>query len=637
MLIHRSPEHSNDEHPRLSAVWLLACVALGLAWYLPLPPRNFSPDSLEFLEYADCIGRSWRGGEGAVPCAGASYWPPLLPLLLALLESVGLDPVVSFRVLSLCAQALLPLPAFILGRSLAGATAGRWAAFLVVLSTALRINAGMPDARQSGLLMGMLALSAWVMWVETARQRWMWAAGALFGMAIQLRSEAQLNLLLCVLATGAFVVLRTPESTTHDSSVTARPAPVHEGTSSRSVRHRFQSAVVRLRQEALRPVLTLFASTLAISIPLQLIGRQFQAQPTFFPRAWESLIVGWMSYFPLEVFIPLFGLGDMSTPLRGAVVASLLTRPDSAPYQERIALLAQQLQLNLPQLPYHVTQALPFFTLPLGGLGFVWLLSRPQSRRPLAFWALLLVPLLALMAIPQTFNPRLPESNLLFLPFAVSVLSGAGLASLHVSGGIWWQLRQRFWRPSTAAVAPPLKTSRWQALLDFGMAWGPLLLTAGLAVDLYEVARDDYQRVLIQRGDGTFDASPMVTEAAEWMRQHSSTQARVLASLSGASVPILAERTRESFPSYWEIPSRLASLRASGLGLAQAQGHAHQHTRGHAHGPEHFLVLTSLDQMEAPLAVEMWTRIAREPGMLSLAYFGEARGQWVAILRLLPG
>lgn len=569
--------------PDLTPGWLLACVLLGLVWYLPIPPRYFTPDSLEFLEYARCIQQNWHSGGPLSPCSGAGYWPPLLPLLLSLLTELGLEPVATLRGIALLSQALLPLPVFILGRYLAGATAGRWAALLVVLCTALRVNALLPDARQLGLLLSFLAWAVWVRWAETGRGRWMVLVGLLLGAATQLRSETQLSILLSAFLTVHFRLPADP------SGRYLRPG-------------RWISAL----RSAVSPLAKLFGGVLAVVLPLQLVGLHYQAQARLFPRAWESLIVGWMAFFPLDVFIPLFGIGGMATPLRRAVEASLATHPETAPLTQRLQIVWELLQDNLHHVPSHLSQAVPGFLLPLAVLGLVWVGLRPAFRGRLLLWGLLLFPLLPLIVLPQTFNPRMPESNLLFLSVVMSLMGGAGLAGMHTSESIftllWCQFRQ--------TSGPPLAPHPWRSRLALGLT---LLLSLGLMLN----ARWQYEALLHERGDGPFDSSPLVMEAAAWLNDNTRPQARVVASLSGSAVPILAGHPRLSFPSYWEVPGALTQLQRET-------------------GSETLLVLTSLDHIEAPLAVAEWLKRAHPNAPLSLAYFAQAKGQWVAIFRLLP-
>ncbi|MDP6932071.1 MAG: hypothetical protein QGG40_04105, partial [Myxococcota bacterium] len=78
---------------------------------------------MDVRSYLD-LARNLVGGEGI---EGLFYWPPLFPVLVALLASLGIPIEMAATGLVVAAGTLLVVPVFMLGSALGGVRAGRWA------------------------------------------------------------------------------------------------------------------------------------------------------------------------------------------------------------------------------------------------------------------------------------------------------------------------------------------------------------------------------------------------------------------------------------------------------------------------------------------------------------------------------
>jgi len=108
--------------------------ALGLFFGLALALRLafaripfLEVDSTAFLATA----RYWLGQGGVFQ--GAFYWPPLFPLMAALLAKTGLQLETALSLIPAFCGALLVFPLYLLGRDLFGEWGGKWAALFTAV------------------------------------------------------------------------------------------------------------------------------------------------------------------------------------------------------------------------------------------------------------------------------------------------------------------------------------------------------------------------------------------------------------------------------------------------------------------------------------------------------------------------
>ncbi|MFM7201193.1 MAG: hypothetical protein ACKO6N_10415 [Myxococcota bacterium] len=581
---------------------LSLCTGLSLFWYGPTPPRLLSPDTIDFLSLAQCLEQQARG---LIPtCEGAGHWALGHPLTLALMQQLPLEPITAVRLLSWVPAALLCFPLFWLGRALGGPLAGAFAALLSVSLVPVRLQALLPDARTGALLLIALAYAALVSWLlapshpgqheggttrSVRASRGLFVVGLLLGAAVSFRPEAKLNTLMVfsVVCLTELLGWRAahPSDLPHSSESTTTAGGWLERGWLVFVWHGFrQEWRMRLRTTG-RACLELGLGLLSIQLPLQYMVYHLTGRFTWEPRAWEVPIVGWMAYLPLKLFLPLFELGAQARPMRTAVQQHLEQHPETSRGVERLSILVQQLPENLAQLPAHLEAVL---SLPLLGLALLggWTLWHRGRRVALGLWSLWLLPLGLLIFLPQTYNLRMPESNLLFVPVSLSVLAGVGLA---------WLVQEA------------------QARLERGLH-GRLWLGVGLVLSgVLLSAHSDMRERLRTRGDAPFEASLPVQSAAAWLKQ--SGPVEVLASFGAACVPYLGGQRRLAAPSFWEVPVTVEQFRRASEGVERPR----------------LLALTSVDAADDPLLVREWLRV--EPP-LEVVFFSEAQGQWVALLKL---
>lgn len=583
---------------------LSLCTALSLFWYGPTPPRLLSPDTIDFLSLAQCLEQQARG---LIPsCEGAGHWALGHPLTLALVQQLPVTPITAARLLSWVPAALLCFPLFWLGRALGGPHAGAFAALLSVSLVPVRLQALLPDARTGALLLIALAYASLVGWLREPSHLaqheggitrsirasgWLLVVGLLLGAAVAFRPEAKLNTLLVFGVVCLAELLGWRSAYPFDTPQNAESTTTAGGWLERGL---FVATWHGIRQEwrerlrsTGRACLGLGLGLLSVQLPLQYLVYHLTGKLSWEPRAWEVPIVGWMAYLPLKLFLPLFELGAQARPMRTAVQQHLEQHPETSKGLERLSILVQQLPENLAQLPAHLEAVLSLPLLALALLGG-WTLWRQGRRLALGLWSLWLLPLGLLIFLPQTYNLRMPESNLLFVPVSLSVLAGVGVAWLVQEAG--------------ARLEPH---HRWKCWLGVGLVLSGVLLSAQL----------DMRERLRARGEAPFEASLPVQSAAAWLKQ--SGPVEVLASFGAACVPYLGGQKRLAAPSFWEVPVTVEQLRRASEGVERPR----------------LLALTSVDAADDPLLVREWLRV--QPP-LEVVFFSEAQGQWVALLKL-PG
>jgi hypothetical protein len=533
--------------------WLPLFTALGVLWYASALPRFLTPDTVDMLQYAACLDGALRGA-GAGPCPGADYWSPGLPLLVVLLERFGLSPMAAVRLLSLLAAAAMPVPVYGLGRLIGGRRAGLWAAALTVPCVALRVYALLPDARLPALLLIFATYAAVARWLVEGKLRHLALAGAAGGGVVLLRPEGKLTVALALVAIAGAAWVRG--------------------------RSRGRAAW----SDALRGLVwaesVLMAGAAVVVGPVMGLLYRLNGRIALEPRSWELPLVGWMPYIPLKIFHPLFDIGAQPTPLREAFRRGLEQGRISVSLADRVQILGHQLAGQGGAVLEALAHAVPLeqALLAVAGLWALW--RRPGGRWAVALWVLVLSPLLPLAALPQTFNPQLPEGNLLFVPVAVAIAAGVALAAMQEA------VSRR--RPRLAVVVAV-------ALASIFAVRGAL----------------GYSSLLQARGGTLFESSVAVRRAARWLEVHSAPSTVVRSSYAGAAVPMLAGRTRQPWPSAWEIPAWRAGAGRAGSGAREV------------------VVITSIDLTDDPLAVREWLEATPR---LELLHHEDGPGVWVAIL-----
>jgi 4-amino-4-deoxy-L-arabinose transferase-like glycosyltransferase len=156
-----------------------------------------SPDTLDYLARADMI----LNGEGLPD----PLRTPALPLLLAMFDTIGSDPVVSLAVFQNLLGMLVPAAVLLVGWRYFNPFAAVAAGFLTAASPLLMLT---EQFALTDYLFGVLLFAASALLVEAVvrlsedhpARRWLIAAGALFGLATLVRGNGQYALVAIPIA-----------------------------------------------------------------------------------------------------------------------------------------------------------------------------------------------------------------------------------------------------------------------------------------------------------------------------------------------------------------------------------------------------------------------------------------------------
>lgn len=435
---------------------------------LALGEVRLSPDAVELAAAGGCL---WRLPVDSGACAGLEpwFWPPLFPLLAGLPVALGVDPALAAVVLSVACMALLTAPvAWLVAR-----WAGPWGAVLggatLLGLPALSAHARMGEARPLCLLLLLSgAALAWERLSRTGEQpvgRGLIWPGLLLGLAALARPEAALTGgLLCLAVAGR---------------------ALHLG---------------RRRGAGL-----VFLGFLAPLLPYWAALSAAAGSPTLTSRGWQARVYGWLAVLPEDWVRLDLAAGAWGTPLRRVLSTEALAPapPDTLAPVDAAQWLGFVAQESVP--PWLLVAA-------LGG-AVLLLLARSWGLPGLV--ALLVLPAVPVMLLPQAQDLVLPANNALPLLVGLVLLGAVGLC------GVVGLLGSR---------SPGLARG-----VGGGMAVGLLLLG------------------LLGRygGEDLVWTSPAMEEARAWMSAELPAEATVAASLASSPAVLRAERQRRFLPSPW--------------------------------------------------------------------------------------
>lgn len=485
---------------------------------------RLSPDAVELAAAGGCL---WQLPLEAGACAGLEpwFWPPLFPLLVGLPVALGVDPALAAVVLSVACTALLTAPvAWLVER-----WAGPWGALLggatLLGLPAITAHARMGEARPLALLL--LLSGAAVGWRHLSRapggpaSRGLLLAGLLLGLGALARPEAAL--------TGGLLCLA--------AAVRALVAGHGRG-----------AGLVFLGFFA--PLLPYWAALSAAT-----------GSPTLTSRGWQGRVYGWLAVLPEDWVRLDLAAGAWGTPLRRVLSTEDLTpaAPDTLAPAEALRWLLFVAEESVP--PWLAAAA-------LGG-GVLLLLARSWSLLGLA--ALLTLPAIPVMLLPQAQDLVLPANNALPLLVGLVLLGAVGLC------GVVGLLGSR---------SPGLARG-----VGGGMLVGLLLL--------------GFLRPY--GGEDLVWTSPATEAARAWMAAELPPEATVAASLASSPAVLRAERQRRFLPSPWTAT-----------------------TWGQGTPPAEWILLSSLDM---PGAAASLRALEARVDLVPAAAFGGAE-DWALVLEV---
>ena len=535
------------------------CLLWALLWYLPSPPILLTPDAISIFNFAECI-TSRSSTSAPAPCIGAAHWQPGQAIAVAFLHALGMRTATAARWIALFSGAFIVVPLYVLGRWFGGESVGKWAAALSVPSAVLRFHALIPEARLSALTLTLGAWAGFVLFLETRKRTFLLAAGASAALASVWRPEGKLTLvLLSLMLIGDHI-------------------------------HRFRIRGPKRAEKAtlMGDGLATLGGAAGVLIPTQLFVSRLLPKGGDPGRTWELLAGTWIPLIKTPLFAALFGFGDRPTPFRTRLRQALAAGDITIPPTDALHLLLGMMRTNVPNMPGLLPVSVGIPLLACGVLGITWLLRDKNRRRRLIGWSVLILPVVPLAFLAQTYNPILPESNLLFMIPALLLPAATLLDDM---------LR---------IVA---RRSRWAA-------WSSGVIILSLS---FAVGRTHYLKLVDERTEQLFEGRLESRAAGLWLARHTPPDAEVYTTWVGTAIAYHGGRRSRPWPSSWEIPALMRSLERTSA------------------SPPLFLVITSVDAFERPLELNAWLEQSGERPDWAFYLQGKESPRWTALLPLKPG